>query len=78
MPCKGAEVQWAIGVASGRDLGLEPPNLSVFIGSVKPVASLVFPTVKTCLCAPRGERESREGVDQNLPLTEIIRKKKKS
>lgn len=84
MLCKGAEVQWAVRVAWGRDLGLEQgpgPGASRpcrFHWLREALASLVFPILKTCLCAPRGEIESREEVDQKPPLAEIIRKKKKS
>lgn len=53
--CKGAEVQWAVRVAWGRDLGPEPPGLAVFIGSGKPWRLWSFPSLRPVF-APRGER----------------------
>lgn len=76
--CKDAEVRWAIGggLGQGPGPGASGPCCFHWLSKAFGVSGLSHPTVKTCLCAPRGERENREGVDQNLPFTEIIRKKK--
>lgn len=75
---KDAEVQWAIGgsLGQGPGPGASGPCRFHWLSKARGVSGLSHPTVKTCLCAPRGERKSREGVGQNLPFTEIIRKKK--
>lgn len=79
-PCRGAAVHW---VAQGGRVqgpgknwlwGVESLGL-VFIHPAKPLASLGSSHCETLCLYLRGYIESREGVDQSLPLTEIRRKR---